>query len=109
MKNIYNKCKLCRHRFLVQDWKVGIEKNINLLCFAKLKTLENLGILTGSGKQGKRMRDIIVFRFGLEDGITHTLEETGKMWSVTRERIRQLETKGLEIMRGMSLPKNEKM
>jgi RNA polymerase primary sigma factor len=34
-------------------------------------------------------------RFGLEDGITHTLEEVGKVFSVTRERIRQIEAKAL--------------
>jgi len=43
-----------------------------------------------------RERDIIKMRFGLEDGINHTLEEVGKEFGVTRERIRQIEAKTLE-------------
>lgn len=35
-------------------------------------------------------------RFGLEDGVIHTLEEVGKEFNVTRERIRQIEQKALE-------------
>ena len=38
-------------------------------------------------------------RFGLSDGVTHTLEEVGKVFSVTRERIRQIEAKALEKIR----------
>ena len=38
-------------------------------------------------------------RFGLSDGITHTLEEVGKEFGVTRERIRQIEAKSLEKIR----------
>jgi len=44
----------------------------------------------------QRERDIIKMRFGLEDGINHTLEEVGKEFGVTRERIRQIEAKTLE-------------
>jgi RNA polymerase primary sigma factor len=44
----------------------------------------------------QREREIIKMRFGLEDGINHTLEEVGKEFGVTRERIRQIEAKTLE-------------
>lgn len=50
-----------------------------------------------------REQSILKMRFGLEDGITHTLEEVGKEFGVTRERIRQIEAKSL-----MRIKKHEK-
>lgn len=47
----------------------------------------------------ERERGILDMRFGFEDGITHTLEEVGKQFNVTRERIRQIEAKALEKIR----------
>ncbi len=46
-----------------------------------------------------REQRILAMRFGLEDGITHTLEEVGNEFGVTRERIRQIEAKSLERIR----------
>lgn len=46
-----------------------------------------------------REQKIITMRFGLDDGVPHTLEEVGKEFSVTRERIRQIEAKVLEKLR----------
>ena len=46
-----------------------------------------------------REKKIIIMRFGLNDGIPHTLEEVGKEFGVTRERIRQIETKVLQKLR----------
>lgn len=46
-----------------------------------------------------REQKILDMRFGLTDGITHTLEEVGKEFGVTRERIRQIEAKSLEKIR----------
>jgi len=46
-----------------------------------------------------REQKILAMRFGLEDGITHTLEEVGQEFGVTRERIRQIEAKSLERIR----------
>ncbi|MGC8851481.1 MAG: sigma-70 family RNA polymerase sigma factor [Minisyncoccia bacterium] len=47
----------------------------------------------------QRDRDIIKMRFGLEDGVSHTLEEVGEEFGVTRERIRQIEAKTLEKLK----------
>ncbi len=47
-----------------------------------------------------REQEILKLRFGLEDGITHTLEEVGKRFGVTRERIRQIEVKALAKIKG---------
>jgi RNA polymerase primary sigma factor len=49
-----------------------------------------------------REQKILSMRFGLDDGITHTLEEVGSEFGVTRERIRQIEAKALEKIRGHS-------
>ena len=43
-----------------------------------------------------REQKILEMRFGLEDGVSHTLEEVGQEFGVTRERIRQIEAKALE-------------
>ena len=47
-----------------------------------------------------REQKILGMRFGLDDGVTHTLEEVGKQFGVTRERIRQIEAKALARIRG---------
>ena len=46
-----------------------------------------------------RERRVLRLRFGLEDGRSRTLEEVGKEFDVTRERIRQIEAKALRKLR----------
>jgi RNA polymerase primary sigma factor len=46
-----------------------------------------------------REQKILDMRFGLSDGVTHTLEEVGRVFAVTRERIRQIEAKALDKIR----------
>lgn len=46
-----------------------------------------------------REREVIILRFGLRDGHPRTLEEVGKIFNVTRERIRQIEAKALRKLR----------
>ncbi|NVP18075.1 sigma-70 family RNA polymerase sigma factor [Candidatus Gracilibacteria bacterium] len=66
------------------------QTNMNLL---KDNLYEMLDFLT------PRERKIIIMRFGLDGGDVHTLEEVGKEFGVTRERIRQIEAKTLEKLR----------
>ncbi len=51
------------------------------------------------GSLTEREQKILKLRFGLEDGKSHTLEEVGQEFSVTRERIRQIEAKALAKLR----------
>ena len=51
------------------------------------------------GDLSEKEREILMLRHGLSDGIQHTLEEVGKMFGVTRERIRQIEAKAHEKIR----------
>jgi len=56
----------------------------------------------------EREREVLHFRFGLEDGRSYTLEEVGKRFGVTRERIRQIEAKALRKLRHPSRSKKLK-
>ncbi|MGH2502739.1 MAG: sigma factor-like helix-turn-helix DNA-binding protein, partial [Ktedonobacterales bacterium] len=47
----------------------------------------------------ERERRVLSLRFGLVDGYSRTLEEVGKQFKVTRERIRQIEAKALRKLR----------
>ena len=58
---------------------------------------EHIDILLGDLQE--REKQVIVLRFGLEDGHPRTLEEVGKEFNVTRERIRQIEAKALRKLR----------
>ena len=46
-----------------------------------------------------REKQVIRLRYGLEDGKTHTLEEIGEELKVTRERVRQIESRAMEKLR----------
>ena len=60
---------------------------------------EILGTLT------EREADVLRMRFGMYDGRTHTLEEVGQIFGVTRERIRQIENKAIRKLRHPSRAK----
>ena len=67
---------------------------------------EHIDALLGDLKE--RERQVIVLRFGLEDGHPRTLEEVGKEFNVTRERIRQIEAKALRKLKHPSRSKRLK-
>jgi RNA polymerase primary sigma factor len=50
----------------------------------------------------EREAAVLRLRFGIPDGVEHTLEEVGQQFHVTRERIRQIETKALQKLRNSS-------
>lgn len=56
----------------------------------------------------EREQEVLELRFGLVDGTSHTLEEVGKKFNVTRERIRQIEAKALRKLRHPSRAKKLK-
>jgi RNA polymerase primary sigma factor len=60
------------------------------------------------GTLSDRERQVLILRFGLEDGRARTLEEVGKEFNVTRERIRQIEAKALRKLRHPSRSKKLK-
>lgn len=57
------------------------------------------------GSLSQRERDVLRLRFGLDDGRSRTLEEVGREFNVTRERIRQIEAKALRKLRHPSRSK----
>jgi RNA polymerase primary sigma factor len=89
---------------------VGDDGDVSVGDFIEDKTAENPSDVTSYSllkeKLGdvltsltERERRILEMRFGLVDGYERTLEEIGKMYSVTRERIRQIEAKALRKLR----------
>jgi RNA polymerase primary sigma factor len=59
----------------------------------------NSAVLEALGELNEREQQVVRLRFGLEDGQARTLEEVGKEFGVTRERIRQIESKTLAKLR----------
>ena len=63
------------------------------------KIMLNSAVLEALGELNEREQQVVRLRFGLEDGQARTLEEVGKEFGVTRERIRQIESKTLAKLR----------
>jgi RNA polymerase primary sigma factor len=92
------------------DAPVGDEGDARVADFIEDQTAENPSVVTGHTLLKEKLSDalagltarerkILEMRFGLVDGCTHTLEELGNIYQVTRERIRQLEAKALRKLR----------
>ena len=58
-----------------------------------------LAVEEALGELSEREQEIVRMRFGLDDGQARTLEDVGKYFNVTRERIRQIEAKTLAKLR----------
>ena len=71
-------------------------KNWELLFKAVRNIRDNHSVYEAFKTLSPREKEILSMRFGLKDGVTHHLEEVGEEFGVTRERIRQIETKVLE-------------
>ena len=77
----------------IKDDNVPVPADAATLTLLKEQLEEVLGTLT------EREQKVLTLRFGLEDGRARTLEEVGKEFNVTRERIRQIEAKALRKLR----------
>ncbi len=77
----------------IQDDAVPVPADAAAFTLLKEQLVEVLGTLT------EREQKVLRLRFGLDDGRARTLEEVGKEFSVTRERIRQIEAKALRKLR----------
>lgn len=77
----------------IQDDNVPVPAEAATFTLLKEQLVEVLGTLT------EREQKVLCLRFGLEDGRARTLEEVGKEFDVTRERIRQIEAKALRKLR----------
>lgn len=77
----------------IQDDNVPVPADAASFTLLKEQLVEVLGTLT------EREQKVLRLRFGLDDGRARTLEEVGKEFNVTRERIRQIEAKALRKLR----------
>lgn len=77
----------------IQDDNVPVPADAAAFTLLKEQLQEVLGTLT------EREQKVLTLRFGLEDGRARTLEEVGREFNVTRERIRQIEAKALRKLR----------
>ncbi|MCR4720130.1 MAG: RNA polymerase sigma factor RpoD [Lachnospiraceae bacterium] len=83
----------------IQDDNVPVPADAAAFTLLREELLKVLGTLTD------REQKVLRLRFGLDDGRTRTLEEVGKEFAVTRERIRQIEAKALRKLRHPSRSK----
>ena len=92
------------------DSPVGEEDDSNLADFIEdaqaeapaeiaARMMLNSAVLEALGELNEREQQVVRLRFGLEDGQARTLEEVGREFGVTRERIRQIESKTLAKLR----------
>ncbi|WP_455034608.1 RNA polymerase sigma factor RpoD [Lachnoanaerobaculum gingivalis] len=86
----------------LQDFNAKVPVNFAMDVLLHDQLIEVIKSLT------EREQKVILLRFGLEDGKPRTLEEVGKVFGITRERIRQIEAKALRKLRNPSRTKRLK-
>lgn len=86
----------------LQDFNAKVPVNFAMDVLLHDQLIEVIKSLT------EREQKVILLRFGLEDGKPRTLEEVGKVFGITRERIRQIEAKALRKLRNPSKTKRLK-
>ena len=86
----------------LQDFNAKVPVNFAMDVLLHDQLIEVIKALT------EREQKVILLRFGLEDGKPRTLEEVGKVFGITRERIRQIEAKALRKLRNPSKTKRLK-
>ncbi|MDR1391922.1 MAG: RNA polymerase sigma factor RpoD [Clostridiales bacterium] len=86
----------------IPDHAAMIPADVASLSILKQQLIETFGSLTA------REEKVLRFRFGIDDGRPRTLEEVGRIFNVTRERIRQIEAKALRKLRHPSRSKKLK-
>ncbi len=86
----------------IQDDQVAVPADQATFTLLREQLMEALETLT------EREQKVLRLRFGLDDGRPRTLEEVGKVFHVTRERIRQIEAKALRKLRHPSRSKKLK-
>ena len=86
----------------------GGTKNVNLDENKGFTSESDIVVFKPTTAETVREKEVLELRFGLFDGSSHTLEEVGKQFKVTRERIRQIEAKALRKLRHPSRAKKLK-
>ena len=88
---------------------LGARAAIEFLGSMQYNDLNDLKVyFVGNNISPEREADVLRMRFGMYDGRTHTLEEVGQNFGVTRERIRQIENKAIRKLRHPSRAKKIK-
>ena len=87
---------------LIEDEKVAkeVDELSNFLLHERIKDLLH--------RMSPRERKILSLRFGLKDGVRHTLRETAQNFGITRERVRQIESVAMRKLREYMLEEEEK-
>ena len=97
--NIEHISKMFGEKQIFDDVSYGIQENDKIGIVGINGTGKSTFLKIIAGKMCIRDRKVLRMRFGMNDGRARTLEEVGREFDVTRERIRQIEAKALRKLR----------